>query len=99
MKKLTLLSIFLLLAFAGCTAVPVVGPGDKPDTIPPKIQIGRDKVKTWDRPGAFGPAPSSLQATGNNICGDKMKAIGYHPNAQDENGNSFLGGGYLCVPK
>jgi hypothetical protein len=49
--------------------------------------------------GAFGPVPSSLQATGNKICGVNMKAIGYHVNAQDENRNTFLGGGYLCVSK
>jgi hypothetical protein len=96
MKICKLLSIIVFLAFVGCATIPA-GPGDKPDAVPPKIQIGQDKVKVWDRPGAFGPVPSELQATGNKICGPNLKAIGYHPNAQDEKGNAFTGGGYLCV--
>jgi hypothetical protein len=43
--------------------------------------------------------PSEMQKNGEKVCGAlDMKAIGYHPNAQDENGKVFPGGGYLCVP-
>ena len=97
MKMYKLLLVFVLLTFAGCATI-TAGPGDKPDSVPPKLQIGQDNTKIWDRPGAFGPVPSSLQATGDRICGTNMKAIGYHPQAQDEKGVPFSGGGYLCEP-
>ena len=111
MKIYQIVACLMLIAFVGCVGFPVaVGPGDKPDAVPPKIVKGTGQSATllttklttednrsWDRPNAFGPVPPELQDTGNKICGAiDMKAIGYHPRAIDENGNEFQGGGYLC---
>jgi hypothetical protein len=97
MKMNRWLAVLVFLAMAGCSTIPV-GPGEKPDAVAPKIRVGSDQSRTWDRPRAFGPVPASLEATGNQVCGQGMKAIGYHPEAQDENGKPFPAGGYLCVP-
>ena len=52
----------------------------------------------WDRPQAFGAVPENLQATGDSICQQALyqRAIGYHPLAQDMDGQPIPGGGYLC---
>jgi hypothetical protein len=99
MKIFQIVGVLMLIAVVGCSSVPV-GPGEKPDVVPPKIQISPNNVRSWDRPSAFGPVPSELQDAGNEVCGQfDWKPIGYHPNAQDANGNVFAGGGYLCSPK
>ncbi len=101
MKLCNFFWVLVFLAFAGCVAIPV-GPGDQPSAVPPRIQIDQNKFKTWDRPGAFGPVPSELKEAGDKACYDynnNMKAIGYHPDAQDEKGDKFERGGYLCAPK
>ncbi|NNM81533.1 MAG: hypothetical protein HKL98_02865 [Burkholderiales bacterium] len=92
----------LRILLAAAAAVSVFGcaemPGNEPSSIPPKLMIGADNAKVWDHPGAFGPVPADLQAHGDKLCqgiGDK-KAIGYHPKAEDENGNLIPGGGYYC---
>jgi len=98
MKTYKLFLIFVALVFTGCSSSFIaMGAGERYDPVPPKIKIGKDNVKTWDRPGAFGPVPSALQATGNKTCGYNMKAVGYHPEAQDENGNTLPKGGFLCI--
>lgn len=73
--------------------------GSAPDPVPPQIQIGVDGSAFWDRPGAFGPVPAELQQDGDGICGAGMKAVGYHPEAKDQQGDSFEGGGFLCAPR
>lgn len=65
----------------------------------PKLKVGSDKVKRWDRPAAFGPVPTALKAVGERFCGQDMKPVGFHPKAQDEDGDVFPEGGWLCVPK
>lgn len=52
----------------------------------------------WDKPAAFGPVPTNLQATGDALCkqAQYQRAIGYHPQAKDLTGQPILGGGYLC---
>jgi len=52
----------------------------------------------WDRPGAFGPVPESLQATGDAICkkGGFGRAVGFHPKARDREGKPIPDGGYFC---
>jgi hypothetical protein len=94
-KWLGVLAFLAVLAVAGCAAM-AVGPGDRPDPVPPKLVITDDNIKTWDRPGAFGPVPFELKAIGDDVCGPDMKAVGYHPDARDEYGNKFEAGGYLC---
>lgn len=82
------------------TACVVIGPGDKPDSVPPRLVVDKNGP-AWDRPHAFGPVPAELQATGNEICKNvgTAKATGYHPKAQDVNGKAITGGGYYCVAK
>ena len=99
MKIFQIVVGLMLITFVGCVTVPFTV-GDQPDAVPPKIVMSKDKNKIWDRAGAFGPIPADLQEKAKAVCGQNdMKAIGYHPKAQDENGNAFEGGGYLCVPK
>lgn len=98
MNRFTLPALLVLLAFMGC-AVMAAGPGDKPAPVPPRLIITEDNAKVWDRPGAFGPVPFELKQIGDSICGPNMTAVGYHFDAQDEYGNKFQDGGYLCGPK
>ena len=101
MKALKVLTVLILLVFVGCVArTGMVSPGDKPDNVPPKIITGPDNVKIWDRPNAFGPVPANQMEEGKKVCSQiDLVAVGYHPNAQDENGKKFPNGGFLCVPK
>jgi len=97
MKIFKIVAVLMLFAFVGCVSMPV-GPGSKADAVPPKLTIGKNNVKLWDRPNAFGPVPAGLQEAGNKLCGAlNLKATGYHPNAQDENGKALPGGGYFCA--
>ena len=101
MKVFRIVAVIMFLAFIGCARVDhyLFTPGDKPDAVPPKIQILPDNTRIWDRPLAFGPVPAEMQENGKQACGPQgLKAVGYHPNAQDENGKPFQGGGFLCAP-
>ncbi|MBY0579601.1 MAG: hypothetical protein K2P57_11205 [Burkholderiales bacterium] len=92
--------LFVTLAITssvfGCAVAPT--PGDKPDPTPPRLHVGDKNIALWDRPGAFGPVPSELQGAGDSLCQSigLKKAIGYHPKAEDVNGNPIKGGGYFC---
>ena len=98
MKLHQIIVVLLLFTFVGC-AQNVVLPGDRPDATPPKMVMDKNNKKVWDRPGAFGKIPAKLQERGKKECGAlKMKAVGYHPSAQNESGNTYQDGGYLCVP-
>jgi len=101
MKVLRIFAVLMVLAFIGCVSRGVlVGPGNQPDSVPPKIVMGPNNSMIWDRPTAFGPIPAQLQENGKKVCGPLgLEAIGYHPKAQDANGKEFPEGGYLCVPK
>ena len=93
--------LLVSLVASALTACVVVGPGDKADTIPPRLVKKNNNELAWDRPNAFGPVPSELQATGNEICKNigSEKATGYHPKAEDINGKALPAGGYYCVGK
>ena len=97
MKGCTFVLAIVFVSIVGCATAPI-GPGNQPAEIPPRLQLGSDGVKTWDRPNAFGPVPSELAAVGSKMCGKEMKATGYHPKAQDVNGATFSEGGWFCVP-
>lgn len=96
-----LLAAAMAVFLAGCASYPTVGTkeGDKP----PRIVV-RDKVRTWDNPGAFGPVPAALADAGRAVCSrldsDKVKhtARGYHSRAESEAGTPYPKGGYFCVP-
>lgn len=89
---------------AACSTVSV---GSRPSDTPPKLVAekgeGDKQVFVWDDPSKFGPVPAELAAKGQAVCSTldtpevKAKAVGYHPQAQDANGNAFVGGGYFCA--
>lgn len=95
----------IVLMISGCATATI---GNAPDRNPPKLlksdnaggvnQGKRDNV-IWDRPGAFGPVPANLQATGDAACraGGFAKASGYHPAALNVDGKPIAGGGYFCA--
>ena len=68
---------------------------------PPRLYraTGNQNLLEWDRPEAFGRVPAHLQSRGNVVCsilGKDITAIGYNPNALDQNGKAIPGGGYFC---
>ena len=67
---------------------------------PPRLYraTGNQNQLEWDRPAAFGRVPAHLQSRGNVVCsilGKDITAIGYNPNALDQNGKAIPGGGYF----
>ena len=101
--------ILVLAVMAGlfATGCAVTGPGDRPDAVPPRMVVGQDNCRGWDRPGAFGPVPADKQALGNRYCktgsganspcGTWQTAMGFHASAQDFDGRSFPDGGFFCA--
>jgi predicted small secreted protein len=96
-------SLLMALALTACANF-YAGAGaisDMPDLQnPPRLYRanGTNQLE-WDRPAAFGRVPSHLQARGNTICGilgQDVVALGYNPNALDQNGKQIPGGGYFC---
>ena len=68
---------------------------------PPRLYraTGNQNQLEWDRPAAFGRVPAHLQSRGNVVCsilGKDITAIGYNPNALDQNGKAIPCGGYFC---
>jgi hypothetical protein len=76
-------------------------PGLVEGAAPPRL-ITIDGKAGWDNPGAFGPVPAELQATGDEVCSSlnagwrTYRATGYHSRAQDVDGNAFPRGAYFC---
>ena len=95
--KTAWLPIIPAIACVSCAVAPV-GPGDAPADEPPRLVKGSDGL-IWDDPGAFGPVPPDLEAKGNARCraNELDHAIGYHPLAQNEDGETFDEGGFYCV--
>lgn len=104
-KKLVgLLSASALLS--ACSMGVLVG--DQPSEPPPRVAFlgavdGKGaEYETWDRPWAFGRVPAELQARGDISCmklGLSLRATGYHPRAEDRQGNTTPGGGFFCQPQ
>ncbi|MGV0953526.1 MAG: hypothetical protein ACOYBR_04385 [Fluviibacter sp.] len=92
-----------MLTLIGCALGPKVG--TEPAAVPPKIVLDQTdkKDRIWDNPSAFGPVPVSEKARGDKVCSSmdkdnvKYKPLGFHPKAQDLDGKTFDGGGFLCV--
>lgn len=101
------LALVLAAMLGGCAAVPMMG--DKPDGVPPKLAATDKKdpetgraLLDWDRPGAFGKVEGDLKAVGDGACMAArvdLEALGYHPDARNEKGESMPGGGFYCYPK
>jgi hypothetical protein len=100
MKKLIFSAFSVVLLVSGCVTSP--GPGAQEGATPPRL-VMKDKVKSWDNAGNFGPVPTALAAKGAATCASlntqdsKFTATGYHSKAQDVDGKTFEGGGYYCV--
>ncbi|MGV0961116.1 MAG: hypothetical protein ACOYB1_14895 [Limnohabitans sp.] len=98
MKKsiATLLCLSLLLV-AGCAT----NPGDKPADEAPRLVQDNNKIY-WNKASAFGPVPASLDEKAVKLCAtlddEKLTWLphGFHPAAQDLQGNAFVNGGLLC---
>jgi len=91
------------LSLSGCAITPV---SEAPSDVPPKLVPAglKDLIDayTWDRPSAFGPVPENLYAVGDAACLQSrvdLAAFGYHPNAQDKEGQPIPGGGFYCGVK
>jgi hypothetical protein len=85
------------LLTTGC-ATSRIGPSSEPSDTPPRIMRDDDTYR-WDNPRAFGPVPEELQEKGDAYCQGNgyERADGYHPKALDENGNTYVDGGFFCV--
>ena len=87
--------------FAGCVIAPHIG--SAPSAEAPKLITDKDSGEpAWDSPSKFGPVPKELQAVGDEACANvnkKLKAIGFHPNAVNLQGEKLAGGGYYCFNK
>lgn len=73
--------------------------GSEPDAKAPRLSV-IDGVLGWDRPAAFGRVPADQQARGDAVCerfAPGMKAIAYHPKAEQQNGQAIIGGGFFCA--
>lgn len=74
-------------------------------SVPPRLvvkygtgQYANVALKAWDDTSKFGPVPANLRARGEEVCRAlNARPEGYHPRAQDENGNTIVEGGFLCV--
>jgi hypothetical protein len=87
-----------LLPGGGFYCYPKVS-GYAPDSKPPRLSV-IDGILGWDRPHAFGQVPPEHQARGDGVCErfeKGMKAIAYHPKAEQQNGQVIAGGGFLCA--
>jgi hypothetical protein len=94
--KSAYIAIASLFALVGC-ATAVVGPGSEPSDTPP--QMIKEYRQAWDNPSLFGEVPPSLEQAGKDYCRAQgyERADGYHPQALDENGDPYPGGGFFCV--
>jgi len=98
-----LLIMGLTLSLSACSNVfyDAGAISDQPDLQnPPRLYraTGANQLE-WDRPAGFGRVPQHLQARGNTICsllGKDVVALGYNPNARDQNDKQIPGGGYFC---
>jgi len=71
----------------------------KPHSLSSRPQLVANGLSlAWDNTSLFGSVPTHLQVEGNNTCRKVgfRSAIGFHPEALDENGQFIDGGGYLC---
>ena len=99
------LGIAMIGLLTACASYPLIGAA--PATSPPRIiNDPADSAKRiWDHPSAFGPIPNSLLGKGQATCSAlnvtdiQYKAIGFHPRAQNFQGQTFIEGGYYCIPQ
>lgn len=101
-KKTAVTLACLVPLLVGCVGMP----GQEPGAVPPRIvertnDRNGQKDRVWDNPSAFGQVPDALKAKGNATCraADFERASGYHPEARDQNGRTFPGGGFFCTGK
>lgn len=100
MKSISFVIVAALLATA-CSSMTAIG--QYPSSTPPKLVRMPGGALAWDKPGAFGPVPQSMAAKGAAVCAtlsttsQTFRALGYHPSAQNEQGQAIAGGGFYCV--
>jgi hypothetical protein len=97
------IGLIALSLLTACSIPPVIGTA--PSATPPRIVIdaSNPQKRVWDNPEAFGPVPFNLEGRAQRVCSAmdtreiRYKAIGYHPAAQNINGQTMPDGGFLCV--
>lgn len=75
--------------------------GDKPSESHPRLARANG-IWGWDNPSAFGAVPQEAKSRGDAICakaGATLEAIGYHPQARNEQNAPIVGGGFFCAPR
>jgi len=82
--------------------------GEKADAVAPRLVLSKGSDSSgrtwlaWDRPGAFGKVPTTLQSMGDMACisaSIELEAIAYHPKAMGVDGSLLPGGGFFCFRK
>lgn len=71
--------------------------------IPPRLAPS-DRGLHWTNTGAFGPVPPAELDRATAVCAKvptvggsrAAQPLGYHPQAQDQNGQTIPGGGFFC---
>jgi hypothetical protein len=74
--------------------------GSAPQYPPPRM-TSEHGIEGWDRPGAFGALPDRLVAAADRACmgqDARLRAVAFHPDAQDGQGRPIPGGGVFCAP-
>ncbi len=74
---------------------------------PPRLVVDPENTQQlrWQHIESFGPVPPADMKQGQQVCrkmnhGDTYYlVVGYHPQAQDLNGQPFAQGAYLCMPE
>ncbi len=100
MKSISFVIVAALLATA-CSSMTAIG--QSPSSTPPKLVRTASGGLAWDKPGAFGPVPQAMAAKGAAMCAtlntasQTFRALGYHPSAQNEQGQTMDEGGFYCV--
>lgn len=97
MKFIPLLaSVIAVASLTACAVNPV---GSSYGSTAPML-TRTNNILGWDNPGNFGPVPADKATAGASVCstlpGGDYKAIGYHPSAKGENGQTLPAGGYFC---
>ena len=94
MKRVVLAAITVTALYtSGCAQL---GGNPEPSAAAPRLVQGWFGVE-WDKPGYFGIVPASKALEGYQMCSAPLRAVGYHPRAEDGVGHAFPNGGFLCA--
>jgi hypothetical protein len=104
LKSLLLFATSMLLnACVSTSSLSTEPAADAPQLVPTGARDDNNMpIYRWDRPHAFANLTPKQQLMGDAACltaSSDLVAVGYHPQAKNHDGQSMLGGGYLCEKK